>query len=253
MLNLHLNNSFRRTRNVRIAPAQQTSPSINPSSPQNGALVAMGDASDDNIPGIRVENPSNNKRSARNRLACVLVVLVVLLSLIIVLCLTVKARVVLVVFPDKPIVPELDDREYRVIELTNSIKVTLVYDTNTRTASTSFNVAVGSLCNPDEVLGLAHYLEHMLFMGTEKYPTENEADRFASDNDGWINAWTDDLNTNYYFLVENSALEKMSDIYAQFFIKPLLEKDSLDREMQAVQSEYMMGYSSNFWPAYDHS
>eukprot|EP00116_Pleurobrachia_bachei_P014557 sb/3474819/ len=118
-------------------------------------------------------------------------------------------------------------------------------------ASTSFNVAAGSLCNPNDVLGLAHYLEHMLFMGTEKYPEENEADKFANENDGWINAWTDDSNTNYHFLVENSALLNMTDIYAQFFIKPILNKTSLDREMMAVESEYMMGFSSDFWPQYE--
>ena len=230
-------------KNGRVGPA--LAPPAPPSSrPPN--MVSTSDT-DDNI---IVETPGN-KRSGRNRLACVLVVLVVLLSLIVVLCVTIKARVVLVVFPDKPEVPDNDDRDYRVIQLKNSIKATLISDSSTRTASTSFNVAVGSLCNPDEVLGLAHYLEHMLFMGTEKYDKENEADKFASDNDGWINAWTDDSNTNYHFLVENSGLKQMTDIYAQFFINPLLKKDSLEREMQAVESEYKMGFSSNFWPEYE--
>ena len=195
--------------------------------------------------------PPQRRRSGRNRLICVLVVLVILLALIIVLCLTIQARVVLIVYPEQIIVPDTDKREYRVIELTNSIMVTLVSDRNSPTASSSFNVQVGSLSNPDDVLGLAHYLEHMLFMGTEKYPTENKADSTASDFDGWINAYTDDLNTNYHFSVENSGLKNMSDIYTQFFIKPLLKKDALTREMMAVNSEYMMGFSSNFWPFYE--
>ena len=202
-------------------------------------------------PKVVTEGPNNNRKTARNRLAVVLIVLVFLLSLIIVLCLTIKARVTLVVFPDKLIVPDTDTRDYRVIQLTNSIKVALISDRESRTAATSFNVAVGSLSNPNNYLGLAHYLEHMLFMGTEKYPTENMADKYASENDGWINAWTDDSNTNYYFLVENAGLFNMSDIYAQFFIKPLLNKTSLEREMQAVDSEYKNGFSGNFWPDYE--
>lgn len=138
-----------------------------------------------------------------------------------------------------------------MIQLTNTITATLVSDPESRTASTSYNVAAGSLCNPPDVLGLAHYLEHMLFMGSEKYPAENHADKFASENDGWINAWTDDSNTNYHFQVENTGLKMMSDIYAQFFIDPLIRRDSLEREMMAVNSEYMMGFSSDFWPEYE--
>ena len=218
----------------------------------SSVTMAAGTASDNEEIIVELQGESKPRsRSGRNRLAIVLVVLVVLLTLIVVLCVTVKAKVVLEVLSDKPITPDSDYREYRVIRLTNTIVVTLVSDPDTRTASTSFNVAVGSLCNPDDVLGLAHYLEHMLFMGTQKYPQENQADKYASDNDGWINAWTDDTNTNYHFLVENSALRNMTDIYAQFFISPLLRKDSLEREMQAVQSEYMMGFSVDFWPEYE--
>ena len=234
---------------------QPVSPHLQPVSEHvrvTTVTMAAGSASDNEE--IIVELEGNNKvraRSGRNRLAAVLVVLVVLLTLIVVLCITVKAKVVLTVLSDKPITPDSDYREYRVIQLTNTMVVTLISDPDTRTASTSINVAVGSLCNPDDVLGLAHYLEHMLFMGTEKYPQENRADKYASDNDGWINAWTDDTNTNYHFLVESSALKNMTDIYAQFFISPLMRKDSLQREMLAVQSEYMMGFSVDFWPEYE--
>lgn len=243
----------------QVAPAQLADTHLSPHVqldcahlhvPENS--MGTGSHASDNVE-IIVELEGNNKvrsRSGRNRLAAVLVVLVVLLTLIVVLCITVKAKVVMVVLDDKLIVPDTDTRDYRVIKLTNSIVVTLVSDPETRTASTSFNVGIGSVHNPDEVLGLAHFLEHMLFMGSKKYPTENEADKYASLNDGWINAWTDDTNTNYHFLVRNDALYNMTDIYAQFFIDPLLEKEPMEREMQAVESEYDIGASSDFWPQY---
>ena len=242
----------------KVRPAELVEPSSNHPAQdckvnQDGAVpMTAGSASDNEEIIVEMEGEDKVRtRSGRNRLAIVLVILVVLLTLIVVLCVTVKAKVTLIVMSDKPITPDSDFREYRVIKLTNSMVVTLISDPDSRTASTSFNVAVGSLCNPEDVLGLAHYLEHMLFMGTQKYPQENHADKYASDNDGWINAWTDDSNTNYHFLVENSALKNMTDIYAQFFISPLLRKDSLEREMQAVQSEYTMGYSGDFWPDYE--
>ena len=46
--------------------------------------------------------------------------------------------------------------------------------TKVKKAAAAVAVGVGSLCDPLEMQGLAHYLEHMLFMGSEKYPDENE-------------------------------------------------------------------------------
>lgn len=64
--------------------------------------------------------------------------------------------------------PELDDRQYRVIQLPNQLEALLVHDAETDKASASVNVNVGSFSDPKELAGLAHYLEHMLFMGTKK-------------------------------------------------------------------------------------
>lgn len=52
-------------------------------------------------------------------------------------------------------------------------------------------VGVGSFSDPLELQGLSHYLEHMLFMGSEKYPDENEYDSFLTKNGGSSNAFTE--------------------------------------------------------------
>ena len=64
--------------------------------------------------------------------------------------------------------PALDDRSYRVITLANKLEVLLVHDSDTDKASASLNVNVGSLSDDDQLPGLAHAVEHFLFMGTEK-------------------------------------------------------------------------------------
>ncbi|KAI5284253.1 Insulinase (Peptidase M16) [Ascosphaera atra] len=64
--------------------------------------------------------------------------------------------------------PELDDRSYRVIRLPNRLEVLLVHDPTTDKASASMDVNVGNFSDPEDVQGLAHCLEHALFMGTEK-------------------------------------------------------------------------------------
>jgi len=67
------------------------------------------------------------------------------------------------------------------------------------------NVNVGMLDEPSDREGLAHFLEHMLFLGTEKYPNYDEYDKFLSQNSGFSNAYTTHLETNYYFDCSNEA------------------------------------------------
>jgi insulysin len=64
--------------------------------------------------------------------------------------------------------PSLDDRQYRVIKLENQLEVLLVQDADTDKASAAMDVNVGNFSDPRDMPGLAHCVEHMLFMGTKK-------------------------------------------------------------------------------------
>ena len=64
--------------------------------------------------------------------------------------------------------PALDDRSYRVIKLPNKLEALLVHDPETDKASAAVNVEVGSFSDADDMPGMAHAVEHLLFMGTEK-------------------------------------------------------------------------------------
>lgn len=61
-----------------------------------------------------------------------------------------------------------DKREYLGLKLKNQLQIILISDPETDVAASSLSVYVGSMCNPWDCLGLAHFLEHMLFLGTEK-------------------------------------------------------------------------------------
>ena len=74
----------------------------------------------------------------------------------------------------------------------------------------------------------------MLFLGTEKYPDENEYSKYLANHNGTYNAYTADNNTNYYFDVAPEHLKGALDRFGQFFISPLLTEDATDREMKAV-------------------
>jgi len=96
----------------------------------------------------------------------------------------------------------------------------------------------GSFADPEEAQGLSHFLEHMLFMGSEKFPDENEYDAFITSHGGFSNAFTEAEYTCYHFDVQPKHLYPALDRFAQFFIQPLMKEDSTEREVQAVDSEF---------------
>lgn len=64
---------------------------------------------------------------------------------------------------------EQDDRQYRVIQLDNGLQVTLVHDSKADKAAASLDVAVGHLNDPDDMPGLAHFCEHLLFRARNNF------------------------------------------------------------------------------------
>ena len=63
---------------------------------------------------------------------------------------------------------KIDTRQYRGVRLSNGLKILLISDPKTDKSSAAIDVNVGSLSDPIKLQGLSHFLEHMLFLGTEK-------------------------------------------------------------------------------------
>lgn len=88
-----------------------------------------------------------------------------------------------------------DNRDYRGLQLTNGLKVLLISDPATDKAAAAMTVDVGHMSDPENLPGLAHFCEHMLFLGTKKYPNENAYSTYLSENGGTSNASTYADNT----------------------------------------------------------
>jgi len=132
-----------------------------------------------------------------------------------------------------------DNRHYQIFTLENDLQVLIISDPDTDKAAASLDVFVGSSSDPDNREGLAHFLEHMLFLGTKKYPDPDEYQTFIAQNGGSRNAFTAKEHTNYFFDIKNASLEPMLDRFSQFFIAPAFNPEYVERERNAVNSEYL--------------
>ncbi|PVI04297.1 LuxS/MPP-like metallohydrolase [Periconia macrospinosa] len=167
--------------------------------------------------------------------------------------------------------PALDDRSYRIITLENKLEAILIHDPETDKASAALDVNVGSYSDWEDMPGIAHAVEHLLFMGTEKYPEENNYNKYLTSHSGMSNAYTAATSTNYYFelaalqsnnsgtstpnpTAEQLPVDKSQsplwgalDRFGQFFICPLFLEDTVDREIKAVDSENKKNLQNDTW------
>lgn len=143
--------------------------------------------------------------------------------------------------------PLTDNRKYKHLQLDNGMNVTLVSDPKNKVASACVIVKVGHYQDPDDFNGLAHFLEHMLFMGSTNYPKENHYFNFINDHGGSSNAYTAKERTCYFFDVMAEYFEEALQIFSRFFIDPLLKEDAVNREINAVNSEHSKNINSDPW------
>lgn len=140
-----------------------------------------------------------------------------------------------------------DKREYRGLLLTNKMKILLISDPTTDKGAAALNVNIGYLSDPPDLPGLAHFCEHMLFLGTEKYPEQNDYNKYLTQNGGSYNGTTHMDYTLYYFDVHSEKLRGALDRFAQFFITPLFTETLTELELNAIHSEYEKNLANDIW------
>lgn len=143
-----------------------------------------------------------------------------------------------------------DKRSYEYLTLPNELRVLLVSDPSSEKAAAALSVYRGSFHEPQERPGLAHFLEHMLFIQTQTYPEVDGFQHYVSGNGGSSNAYTALDHTNYFFDIRTEAFPEALDRFAHFFIDPVLSAEYSAREKNAVHSEYQMQLKDDGWRGY---
>lgn len=142
-------------------------------------------------------------------------------------------------------IPSNDKRDYEQFTLPNGMRCLVISDPTADKAAAAVGVGAGQL--HDTLPGIAHLTEHLLFLGTTRYPVENEYDRYLAEAGGHSNAYTDQELTCYYMDCQPSALEGALDRFSACLTGPLVKESSLEREIQAVDSEHGKNVQSDHW------
>ena len=132
-----------------------------------------------------------------------------------------------------------DPREYNTFFLKNGIEVITVSDAELATSAATLSIGVGAFQDPEEAQGIAHFLEHMIFMGSKKYKSPNEYMEFISQNGGSTNAFTAAEQTTYLFSINSKKFAPALDRLSSAIMEPLFDGTMVEKEINAVNSEWL--------------
>ncbi len=118
----------------------------------------------------------------------------------------------------------------------NGARVILIPMEGVNSVATSVMVGVGSRYETPEINGISHFLEHMVFKGTTKYPTTEDVNTIERAG-GLQNAYTDIDITNYHNKVLGEDWELALDINKELALNPRLEQQYVDKERDVILEE----------------
>lgn len=137
--------------------------------------------------------------------------------------------------------------EYKYYKLKNQIEVLSLKDNDAKNSACSLTINTGSYDDDNNIEGVAHFLEHMILMGSDKYPQENNFMRYVNEKGGLVNAMTGNYFTSYFYEISSKYINDSLDIFIHLFIRPLLSKRSMNREIMAVNSEHKKNVNNDEW------
>jgi len=124
------------------------------------------------------------------------------------------------------------------VTLPNGLRAMLCHTPEASESFVSMAVRAGHFYDPNDCQGLAHLLEHMLFMGSRHLPKPNAMNGFIEQHGGTINAWTGTEYTNYHFNCSGDAIAQTLPAFADMLRQPLFEEDALTNEIKNIHAEF---------------
>lgn len=133
-----------------------------------------------------------------------------------------------------------DKKQYKHLVLSNGLAVLLVHQPDAEKSAAALCVRAGHFDDPPERQGLAHFTEHMLFLGSQKYPIAGSFQNFVSHHGGNNNAWTGTEHSTYFFDIDTDYFADGLQHFADMFSAPLFAENYIEKERQAIEAEFTL-------------
>ena len=146
-------------------------------------------------------------------------------------------------FSDSELKSSRTDNKLSDVELKSSRTDNKLSDVELKSSRTDNKLSDVDNKLSDEVEGIAHLLEHLLFLGSKKY--NKDFNQIVAEYGGNCNAFTIGENTNYFFTIPDEYIDNVIDPFINMFIDPLLKKEFIDEEILVVDAEYHKNKSNN--------
>ena len=131
--------------------------------------------------------------------------------------------------------------------LSNGLRIVTSEMSHTRSVSINIYIGVGSRYETPEQAGISHFIEHMVFKGTERRPTPFEISSTIEGTGGVINAGTEHELTVYWVKVAQTHFEESLDLLMDMLRNSLYEQEGIEKERMVVIEELSM---INDYPGY---
>lgn len=128
--------------------------------------------------------------------------------------------------------------------LGNGLRSLVVPVKDAKTVTILILFGVGSRYETPELNGISHFLEHLFFKGTKKYPTTLEISKVLDGVGAEYNAFTGKDQTGYYVKVDVKHADLAFDILSEMLLNPLFPEEEIERERGVIIEEINM-YEDN--------
>lgn len=135
------------------------------------------------------------------------------------------------------LIPPSTNSPYKKTTLANGVRVVSSRMEGVRSASLIMAYNVGSRIEPAPIAGVAHYLEHMLFKGTEKRPDPLTISQEIESVGGIVNAGTGRESTSYWAKVPGTHLPLAFDVLADMLRNSTFDPDEMEKERNVIFEE----------------
>lgn len=126
------------------------------------------------------------------------------------------------------------------VELDSGLRVVLIPMEGTKSVTSLVMVGVGSRYEPKEKAGISHFLEHMVFKGTKRWPTSLDLSQTVDGIGADFNAFTGKEYTGFYVKSTSQYLDLSLDVLTDMLYTPRLRSSDIERERGVIVEEINM-------------